>query len=594
MTVSPPPSQSLRGLSPVGPLRSRRGCTTCKIRKVKCGEEKPHCIRCTSTGRKCEYQGQIAGTFSSASSSPTISIHDTSLSFLPNTVWRERRAFAYYFQQAAPFVGGELDVDFWRTTIPQVCRSEPAVWDAIISISALFESPEPCPDLVLSRRRDVQHTLNQNHRDAMGWYSRSVSAVRRRIERGDVDIFVGLISCVLFICIEALQGGSDEAVRLYAQGVHLIFALRAQIAAGAVSATKAFLLEDIIVPVFVRLGEIAMSDPANLLVALLPTTQRTSTQEFPSLRAAREAIVLLLADVQLLERNYEEHLTETNSFDVPDELLTRQTLLSERILNWHTAFTNLINSLRSKDVLSPQQISSSTLLSACHKTLFIQLSICLSPFQTTPDAYEPLFQTIVDESRMVLDGSGRSDGTQPPFTYDISVGLPLWFTSLRCREPTLRRAALALLRRAPQILGFYKSADGVMFAEGVMMLEEAYAQAMNAQRADDSVPELTNDLPIQAIDAGTTPDTNPVPIPKAMAMSINTNKPTALLIPEEARMGPVRMFRASEGFPPETPDDEIAKWSHSPDQGFLRFSRNKLDPATNTWHRVHGYMPIMM
>jgi hypothetical protein len=95
-------------------------------------------------------------------------------------VWRERRFFAYYFQHVAASIGGELDLDFWSTIVPQVCRSEPAVWDAIIAISALFESPEPCPDLV-PLRRENSRTLNQNHRDALGWYARSVSAIRQRI-----------------------------------------------------------------------------------------------------------------------------------------------------------------------------------------------------------------------------------------------------------------------------------------------------------------------------------------------------------------------------------------------------------------------------
>ncbi|KAJ5810885.1 hypothetical protein N7447_010401, partial [Penicillium robsamsonii] len=44
------------------PARRRRkwapklksGCMTCKVRRVKCDEEKPHCRRCMSTGRKCD------------------------------------------------------------------------------------------------------------------------------------------------------------------------------------------------------------------------------------------------------------------------------------------------------------------------------------------------------------------------------------------------------------------------------------------------------------------------------------------------------------------------------------------------------------
>jgi hypothetical protein len=34
--------------------KTRTGCLTCKIRRKKCGEEKPACLRCTSTGRKCD------------------------------------------------------------------------------------------------------------------------------------------------------------------------------------------------------------------------------------------------------------------------------------------------------------------------------------------------------------------------------------------------------------------------------------------------------------------------------------------------------------------------------------------------------------
>ncbi|KAH4069175.1 hypothetical protein HBH98_012240 [Parastagonospora nodorum] len=34
--------------------KNRSGCKTCKIRKVKCDEEKPFCKRCTSTGRTCD------------------------------------------------------------------------------------------------------------------------------------------------------------------------------------------------------------------------------------------------------------------------------------------------------------------------------------------------------------------------------------------------------------------------------------------------------------------------------------------------------------------------------------------------------------
>lgn len=34
--------------------KKKSGCLTCRIRKIKCDEEKPNCRRCFSTGRQCD------------------------------------------------------------------------------------------------------------------------------------------------------------------------------------------------------------------------------------------------------------------------------------------------------------------------------------------------------------------------------------------------------------------------------------------------------------------------------------------------------------------------------------------------------------
>ncbi|KAI8935818.1 hypothetical protein NX059_007335 [Plenodomus lindquistii] len=59
--------------------RSRNGCWPCKARKVKCGEEKPHCTNCERQGESCDYSIRLnwggrpkkekVGTGSDASSS---------------------------------------------------------------------------------------------------------------------------------------------------------------------------------------------------------------------------------------------------------------------------------------------------------------------------------------------------------------------------------------------------------------------------------------------------------------------------------------------------------------------------------------------
>lgn len=92
----------------------------------------------------------------------------------------------------------------------------------------------------------------------------------------------------------------------------------------------------------------------------------------------------------------------------------------------------------------------------CHETVFIILETCISPSRVLIDVYLPNFQTIVEQSSVALDAYTQPNGTQPAFTIGISVGLTIWYTCLRCHEAGIRRMALDLLRRAPQVQGVYK------------------------------------------------------------------------------------------------------------------------------------------
>ncbi|KAL4772478.1 hypothetical protein BDW60DRAFT_207105 [Aspergillus nidulans var. acristatus] len=594
MTIKAP--ASARSSVGYGPLKSRRGCKTCKARRVKCGEEKPVCLRCTSTGRHCEYADTTYGTFSSASSATTSAIATTlarSPSPTSTRAWRERRAFAYYSQHAAPILGG-LDAEFWSTIVPRICHSEPAVWDAIISISSLFESYKPSNPV-------------HKYRDALGWYSRSVSAVRQQIERGGVDVFVGLISCVLFICIEALQGGTQEALRLYSQGTQLILALRKQIASGNVPATKGSLLEETIVPIFARLSVLANSESKAAVNVLLRGIDRLLMPgfAFPSLKAAREAIFVLMAETQLFQEACEKHHDTTNEYNVPGHMFTQQMAILLKLRTWHEAFTALTTSLRHQETqLSPQQTNTIALLYTHHEMLYIIITTCVSRFKTTTDTCLPNFQTIVEQSRIALDASNRPDGTQPPFTFDIGVGFPLWFAVLRCAEPLTRRAALTLLKRAPQVQGFYARTFGVNFAQAVVDVEETFAKSMAVSMGIDmgmatgaaTVAPKAIAQSSSVISLGSPCNSGRVSINSTSRSASSSSSPpptpASLIIPEEARIKPYGIFLPGNGIPTGTNEEDVAKWNVSPNQPFLQYSRNIIDPVTGVWRVVHEVIPI--
>ncbi|KAJ5273794.1 hypothetical protein N7478_008919 [Penicillium angulare] len=597
--MSPIPSTDLL-LSLSKPLKSRLGCKTCKSRRVKCGEEKPKCIRCTKTGRKCEYDNKKGlDRFSSAPGLELSNLFDSPLSSTPNTVWRERRAFAYYFQDAAASVGGGLDSTFWRTVVPQVCRSEPAVWDAMICISALFESPDPCPDLISSCR--LSRALNQNQQDALDWYARSVSTVRQGIERGSVDTFVGLITCVLFICIESVLGSINEVIRLYGQGAMLIASLREQKAYD-----KLGLLRETIIPTFVRLGLFSPKSAWPIVQSLIPENfpgnlKSLSLQEFSSLKSARDAIVVLATEIPVLENECEDYLQKSLAWCISDELIYRQKDLHVRLAHWHTAFMNLTKSLRgTKDGLSPTQVSVSALLVTYHEMLLVILSVCVSPLRNTTDAHTQSFQTIIDQATISLNNSIRGNGSLAPYTFEISVGLPLWFTCLRCRDPAIRRTALTLLSRSHQIQGLAKREHGTSLVEKVVALEEAHA--MSAM--DSALIKRRGTTPI--IGSPSYQDmSSPIspykasqikfiasPSPPLTEVDNEIGGQYSLFIPQQARIRPHGVFRPRDGFPPEATREDIAHWGRDDDQFYLQFSWNECDQSNETWEMVFGYIPI--
>jgi hypothetical protein len=259
----------------------------------------------------------------------------------------------------------------------------------------------------------------------------------------------------------------DEASQLYRQGVRLILAFRAQIAAGIVSVANAALLEDVIVPIFLRLGSIALPLSAHQVGSSLGEIEDTQTQEFDSLKSAREGIVLIAAENQVFQGECVVYLREPDTFNKLQSLTPQQSALSARLKKWHSAFINLVVSLRRREILSPQQIGMGALFFATYEALFITLRICLSSTHTDTDAYIPNFQNIVEQSEIALDATAGLDGTHPPYKFELSIGLLLWFTCLRCREPRIRRTAFALLRRSPRVLGFYQTRSAATFGDQV-------------------------------------------------------------------------------------------------------------------------------
>jgi Fungal specific transcription factor domain/Fungal Zn(2)-Cys(6) binuclear cluster domain len=165
---------------------------------VKCDETLPHCVRCTSTGRKCDgYKVSTQETTPALQFLPP----DTVMRPLPIGIigsLKERRSFDFFQKRTAPQISGFFGGDIWERLLLQATYHEPSVRHAIIALGSLHERFEQDNGLVV-------------HSDANGWSDdfalRNYNlAIKHLVEplssKGQQAIDVCLISCILFACFE--------------------------------------------------------------------------------------------------------------------------------------------------------------------------------------------------------------------------------------------------------------------------------------------------------------------------------------------------------------------------------------------------------
>jgi hypothetical protein len=603
-------------------VKSRTGCATCKYvpeisffglcelhavnieslipskfraRKIKCDETRPQCRRCKSTGRKCP--GYRTSEQGEDIRNPYLVLQQPSYGLSYNGR-RERRAFEYYFTTAAAGIAGALDVSVWKGVVLELCRSEPVVWDAVIALSALYEHPDPFmgPPIVMPATKSVA-----GHNEGLGWYFRSTANMRTQIEQKRASIFTALITCVLYLCIEAIQGRTIEAFQLYEQGLGLIAALPSQTTSAQRSAIK-----DLIVPLFFRLGASAIVSANYPVKEPFVFLSSPLNCRFATIDAARTAIYSLAIESMSLLRTAKRdfHADMVYSDGAPAIFYHQHTLLS-KLEQWNHAFADLRDGhlFRISDPL--QQSMLSTLLTF-YTALFIMVSTCLSQQEIDFDLHMGRFQLLVKHAS---DACAAYDGSQfPPFTFEMGLGMPLYATVVKCRAPELRRKALALLRRVPQIQGFFKCASWATLAEKSIQLEEGdisvvqswvVSYGMNVRHAlsecKNHKPTGYREILIFGVFTREPPIVYDVVVVETCVLKMNQVR-RQRLIPEGRRLCGIGVTTALKSdaiervYIDDHGSERLKLRQPAKEHLYIRFERKEHDPVSGGWKKAIYYL----
>lgn len=219
-----------------GGSKVRTGCMTCKQRRVKCDELKPRCDRCVKAGRQCAGYAEAQPKNRQAAGRPLVFISymvpDDSISLLPGVSSREKRALEFFKQHTLLETFATPD---WPEHLLRASNHEDAVRHAIVALGALHE------------HYSVTSQVDEGF--AMKQYSKAMTKIMKLDMESNTSTDIALISCILFACIESLQGHYRSSLLHINSGLEI---LKEQEISGVADKKVAYVSKEVLRPLFLR------------------------------------------------------------------------------------------------------------------------------------------------------------------------------------------------------------------------------------------------------------------------------------------------------------------------------------------------------
>ena len=180
---------------------------------MKCGEERPWCFKCTSTGRKCDgyatQKGENVGQGRNSATAP-LQVIAYAIPFSVPGSQRDRQMLHYFCVEAASNLCGYFTsrYGFWSHFALQCSHDEPVVRQALVALSSIhldYVSKDPCHVKGTDGGALTVETLQQ--------YDKAVRKLRRYLATKEEPLIkVALICCVSFYSFESARGEYDNAL----------------------------------------------------------------------------------------------------------------------------------------------------------------------------------------------------------------------------------------------------------------------------------------------------------------------------------------------------------------------------------------------
>ncbi|KAF4995909.1 hypothetical protein FDECE_12638 [Fusarium decemcellulare] len=448
--------------------RSKTGCITCRIRRVKCDETKPECNKCRYSKRVCDgylpednfmSRRQLAdkiktlsvvGPVSRALSHSPSSSNPLSTPVSPNdTIY-----FDLFRRATVPSTCNLFPSSFWQETVMQLAHIEPAIWHAAVALGTLHQKAEE-----LAQGKDVDAL---SHR-AIAHYGKAMALAKEL----DSPTKVVTLSIALVGAANMLERWSEMQTHVMA-GLKIVARDGTNIQGLGVLGGS-LMRVDVLAMTFSDSDSPYPYEESTSVFALdqflqTPCIPPTSYENLSSeLFSIVRAFFLLDDGILSGSISYGPWLTKLDAF-------------TRRLIEWETNMARY-------EAVNEQPTPSENTVRLALRLYHVSIRVMLRATSFGPEArYDSIlgyFEYVI-RLAATLQKRIQSDSSVN-LTLEPGLMIPLWMTIHRCRHYQLRRAALKILTDANMVEAMWRSDATAKILGTVVALEEESLGPINAQ-----------------------------------------------------------------------------------------------------------------
>lgn len=472
-----------------------------RIRRIKCDEERPSCLKCVSTGRCCDGYVDEEGKKSDSDITPAATTPDTApnaeCTTPSNTVyagdadlhlWSNEPtnavstdlqilsfpripsnhlpgpAFGYFLHRSSLDLTGPLHAHVWNSYVLSICATSPAIQHAITAFSGfhrLFSLPE-------SKQIDDRESWKQYFlaSEAIRALVGKITSGHERDVDGKEEI---LVACAMFGNLELLLGNMNAASKHLDSGLAVI-----RQSLSTITTRKAVescpdiepqtLLDSRVIGLMEHFGQLDLQVLTFLPSQHISTPNPLLAPAYRILQVTQPSTDSLTSQVYRMVKHslyWIRHFARPHRYSTvqPPSLRSARDKLLSDLETWRFALQAY------QGEPSSSQTKIVNLLVASHLAA-LQLRSSLSPHESGFDTAQNLssFRAIIKYCRAMLATPGpRPNAALDPESYVPANGEvqhhavelfllledctaeALYYTALKCRDPQLRREAMFFL-----------------------------------------------------------------------------------------------------------------------------------------------------